>query len=60
MDIMTPNEAIHNTADTEKGYLVKIGRSMIRVVSVFSGTKTASEAIHEAAVKKILFEKTTE
>lgn len=43
---------------TTQGYCLKIGRDMIRVVSVFSGTKTASEAIHEAAVKKILFERT--
>lgn len=28
----------------------------IRVVSIFSGARTASEAIHQAAVKKILFE----
>ena len=33
-----------------------IGRDTIRVVSVFSGTRTASEAIHEAAVKKILYD----
>lgn len=40
----------------EQGYQLTIGRDTIRVVSVFSGTKTASEAIHEAAVKKILYE----
>ena len=28
----------------------------IRVVSVFVGSKTASEAIHSAAVKKILYD----
>lgn len=28
----------------------------IRVISIFGGAKTASEAIHQAAVKKILFE----
>ena len=43
--------------DAEQGYRLTIGRDIIRVVSVFNGTKTASEAIHEAAVKKILFEK---
>ena len=42
----------------EQGYRLKIGRDIIHVVSVFTGTKTASEDIHEAAVKKILFEKT--
>jgi len=29
----------------------------IRVVSVYTGTKTASEAFHNAAVKKILYDK---
>ena len=43
--------------DAERGYRLTIGRDVIRVISVFNGTKTASEAIHEAAVKKILFEK---
>lgn len=46
--------------DTEQGYRVNIGRDTIRVVSVFNGTKTASEVIYEAAVKKILFEKAAE
>ncbi len=46
------------TTDTKQGYKVNIGRDIIRVVSIFNGTKTASEVIHEAAVKKILFEKT--
>ena len=54
MDDMTPNTGVTNRTETEKGYLVKIGRDVIRVVSVFSGTKTASEAIYDAAVKKIL------
>jgi len=44
--------------DAKQGYKVNIGRDIIRVVSVFNGTKTASEVIHEAAVKKILFEET--
>lgn len=57
MDARTPNEGIPNMPNTERGYRLTIGRDTIRVVSVFSGTKTASEAIHEAAVKKILFEK---
>jgi len=33
------------------------GKDAIRVVSVFVGNKTASEAIHSAAVKKILYDK---
>lgn len=40
----------------EQGYQLTIGRETLRVVSVFCGTRTASEAIHEAAVKKILYE----
>ena len=58
MDDMTPNNGVTNRTDTEKGYVVKIGRDVIRVVSVFSGTKTASEAIYGAAVKKILYDNT--
>ena len=57
MDTMTKNTIIPDTVVTEKGYRLKIGRDVIRVVSVFNGTRTASEVIHEAAVKKILFEK---
>lgn len=57
IDTTTRNEAVSNAAEPEKGYRLTIGRSIIRVVSVFNGTKTASEAIHEAAMKKILFEK---
>ena len=32
-------------------------KDAIRVVSVFVGNKTASEAIHSAAIKKILYDK---
>lgn len=32
-------------------------KDSIRVVSVFVGSKSASEAIHSAAVKKILYDK---
>ena len=57
MDTMTKDAITPDTTDQETGYRLKIGRDVIRVVSVFNGTKTASKAIHEAAVKKILFEK---
>lgn len=57
MDTMTKDMVIPDMAVPEKGYRLKIGRDIIRVVSVFSGTRTASEVIHEAVVKKILFEK---
>ena len=60
MDAKTLNEGVANLNDTEKGYRVKIGRDIFRVVSVFSGTKTASKAIYDAAVKKILYDSTTE
>jgi len=32
-------------------------KDAIRVVRVFVGNKTASEAIHSAAIKKILYDK---
>ena len=57
METTTKDMVTPDTAVMEKGYRLKIGRDVIRVVSVFNGTKTASKAIHEAAVKKILFEK---
>ena len=57
METMTKDMVAPDAAVTEKGYRLKIGRDVISVVSVFNGTKTASKAIHEAAVKKILFEK---
>ena len=60
INAITRNESAPDTVEMERGYQLTIGRDIIRVVSVFNGTKTASEAIHEAAVKKILFEKTGE
>lgn len=56
MDIVTKEPRVPTLEPSEQGYQLTIGRDTIRVVSVFSGTKTASEAIHEAAVKKILYE----
>lgn len=41
---------------SERGYIVTIGREHIRVVSIFCGTKSASKAICDAAVKKILYD----
>lgn len=40
----------------QRGYTITIGHERIRVVSVFVGTKSASEAICDAAVKKILYD----
>ena len=57
MPDMRSEEKVTTENLAESGYRLKIGRDIIRVVSVFSGTRTASEVIHEAAVKKILFEK---
>ena len=57
MPDMRNEEKVTAESPANQGYRPKIGRDIIRVVSVFSGTRTASEVIHEAAVKKILFEK---
>lgn len=57
MPDMRSEEKVTTENLAESGYRLKIGRDIIHVVSVFSGTRTASEVIHEAAVKKILFEK---
>ena len=54
---MTKNKTATNPVDTKKGYQMTVGQDVVRVISVFCGTRTASEVIHEAAVKKILFEK---
>lgn len=40
----------------ERGYIVTIGHERIRVVSIYIGTKSASEAICDAADKKILYD----
>jgi len=56
MDTILKEPKVHVTEPSEQGYELTIGRDTIRVVSVFNGTKTASEAIHEAAVKKILYD----
>ena len=40
----------------EQSYITTIGHERIRVVSVFVGTKYASEAICDAAIKKILYD----
>lgn len=58
MPDMENETKLKTESHTEQGYRLKIGRDIIHVVSIFGGTKTASEVIHEAAVKKILFEKT--
>ncbi len=41
---------------SQSSYPIKIGRDCIQVVRVFTGTETASQRIHEAAVKKILYD----
>ncbi len=56
MDTVTKEPKAPASEMSEEGYQLTIGRETIRVVSVFSGTRTASEAIHEAAVKKILYD----
>ena len=56
MDTVTKAPKSPAVEPSAQGYQLTIGRDTIRVVSVFSGTRTASEAIHEAAVKKILYD----
>lgn len=56
MDTTPKEPRVPITEPPGQGYQLTIGRDTIRVVSVFCGTRTASEAIHEAAVKKILYE----
>ncbi len=60
----TPTAALPQTqsasAEQAPGYQVKIGRDLIRVVSIFGGDRSASEVIHEAAVKKILYDRPEE
>lgn len=54
----TPNEnhVVPIEERQNQGYVITIGRERIRVISVFVGAKSASEAIYDAAVKKILYE----
>lgn len=56
MDTVTKEPKAAAVEPSGEGYQLTIGRDTIRVVSVFCGTRTASEAIHEAAVKKILYD----
>lgn len=57
----TPTTSLPQTqsgsVEQATGYQIRVGRDLIRVVSIFDGTKTASEVIHEAAVKKILYDR---
>jgi len=46
MPDMRSEEKVTTENLAESGYRLKIGRDIIHVVSVFSGTRTASEAIH--------------
>ena len=52
-----PNE--NNSSPIEekskRGYIVTIGRDHFRVINIYVGTKSASKAIYDAAVKKILY-----
>ena len=54
----TPNEnhSLPIEKKSKQDYIVTIGRERIRVVNVFVGTKSASKAIYDAAVKKILYD----
>lgn len=51
-DIMNSLEVTNSSLIDEKreqGYTITVGKDHIRVVSVFIGTKSASEAIYDAA-----------
>lgn len=52
----TPNENNSSPIEekSERGYIVTIGRDRFRVINIYVGTKSASKAIYDAAVKKIL------
>ena len=54
----TPNENHSSPIEkkSEQGYTVTSGRAHIRVINIYVGTKSASEAIYDAAVKKILYD----
>lgn len=52
----TFNENSSIDRQQERGYTIKIGHDRIRVISVFIGSKSASEAIFDAAIKKILYD----
>lgn len=54
----TPNENHSSPIEekNERGYIIAIGHNRIRVISIYSGTKSASKAIYDAAVKKILYD----
>ena len=54
----TPNEnhSLHIEEKSKQGYIITIDRERVRVVNVFVGTKLASKAIYDAAIKKILYD----
>ena len=56
--INTPNENHSSPIEekSERGYIVTIGRDRIRVINIYVGTKSASKAIYDATVKKILYD----
>ena len=56
MNISDENHSSPIEEKNERGYIITIGRERIRVVSIYIGTKSASKAICDAAVKKILYD----
>ena len=56
MNTPNKNHSLPIEEKSNQGYIVTIGRERIRVVNVFVGTKSASKAIYDAAVKKILYD----
>ena len=54
----TPNENHSSPIEekNEQGYTITIGHDRIRVINIYVGTKSASKAIYDAAIKKILYD----
>ena len=56
MNILNENNSSPIDEKSERGYIVTIGRNRFRVINIYVGTKSASKAIYDAAVKKILYD----
>lgn len=56
MNTLKEHCPFHIEGKRERGYTITIGHDRIRVINVFIGTKSASEAIYDTAIKKILYD----
>ena len=55
MNTSNENHSFPIEEKSERGYIVTIGRDRFRVINIYVGTKSASKAIYDAAVKRILY-----